>query len=455
MNENTESISTTHKSETIDVIGIGAINYDYVVKVSKSLEDEVPESGDEDLSRFTADDLAHPISQYYHTEGFIDTQIGGSSYLAIKTISSLADLDLNTAYVGVYSTPGELEREVNFFENTSSVNQHVRDEFNHLNDSQWLFESDDTPGRGLLELSKGKRQKARVGPGSNTSIVDRIREKESTIDTGADIKPFTQYLSSAQWIHLTSFARFEQFQFFVERIKKAKEVNPHLRVSIDPGYEYTYRHVSHSGNTPELENNRLSLDNAFNVADYLFMNTAELSNLSGGDELEIKREADTLGSLSSSDELQAVIIKEQNRHVLMNFVDGVPYYREIGGNIITEYWHKKLRRFDIKNDTGTGDAFAGGVIAGILSPTTLSYNQVPVDIGSSLAASVLQSYDFPSNSMNNVARETITKRQEEAAPSDKWEKKINAIRTNHGEKIEGLLVGIAASGLVYLLSLVL
>jgi pyridoxal/pyridoxine/pyridoxamine kinase len=185
------------------------------------------------------------------------------------------------------------------------------------------------------------------------------------------------------------------------------------------------------------------------------MNTAELSNISGSDRFEIKREVDSLGSLSSSNELQAVIVKEENRHVLINFVDGVPYYRDMGGGIITEYWHKKLGRFDIKNDTGTGDAFAGGVIAGILSPTTLSYNRVPVDIGSSLARSVLQSYDFPSNSLNNVSRETITKRQKEAAPSDKWEMKINAIRANHGEKIEGLLIGVAASGLVYVATLAL
>ncbi|WP_435066554.1 hypothetical protein [Haloplanus sp. C73] len=438
----------------IDVIGIGAINYDYIVKVSKSLaEENIPESGDEDLSRFTAEDLATPISKYYHSRGFTDTQIGGSSYLAVKTISYLQDLNLNTAYVGIYSTPGELERDVDFFTNVSDVDQRAREEFDHLDDDEWLFEVDGTPGRGLLELSSGKRQKARVGPGVNTRLVEHIREKEAAMETDGDTNPFTEYLASAQWVHLTSFADFDQFQFFVDRLKDAKKLNPHLRVSIDPGYEYTYRHTSYDSAAPsQADGNRLSLDDAFEVTDYVFMNTAELTNLSDSDTFEVKRDADTLASLSETDELQAIIIKEENRHSLINFVNNVPYYQEVNDVVLTEYWHRKLGRFDIKNDTGTGDALAGGVIAGILSPTTLSYKPVPVEIGSSLASEVLQSYDFPAKNMNNVARTVISKKQKQANPTDGLEKKINAIRANHGERIEGLVIGIIASGLVYLIT---
>lgn len=441
----------------IDVIGIGAINYDYVAPVSKNLEeDSVWESGDEDLTRFSSEDLKDPILRHHYGEGFVDRQIGGSAYLTVKTISHLDDFDLDTAYVGVVSTPGDLERDTDFFSDVAAVDSPdgVLDEFEHLSDDEWLFETDGTPGRGLVELRKGKRQKSRVGPGSNSELVELIRAEEARRDGTGDAKPFTRYLASARWVHLTSFADFDQFQFFVDRLRQAKQLNPHLRVSIDPGYEYTYRHTNHDAahHGGESIQNPRSLNGAFGVSDFVLMNLEELTNLSNSSEFELKRDADVLKSLRGTDDLQAIIVKEENRHLLINFVNGEPYYRDVEGVWASEYWHRKVRKLNIQNDTGAGDALAGGVIAGILSPTTLSYKPVPVEIGSSLAREVLQSHDFPVGDMNDVAKHVVTKKQEVVTPSDPFEKQLEAFVVNHGQRIQGLLIGIAASGVVTLVA---
>lgn len=441
----------------IDVIGIGAINYDYIAPVSRNLEEEtVPESGDEDLSRFRSEDLKDPILRHYYDGGFVDRQMGGSAYLTVKTISHLDDFDLDTAYVGVAATPGDLEEETEFFSDLRAVDssEEIMREFDHLDDDEWLFESDGTPGRALVELRRGRRQKARVGPGSNRDLVERIEEREERIGGTGDAKPFTRYLASARWIHLTSFSDFDQFRFVVDRIRSAKRLNPHLRVSVDPGYEYTYRHMGQdSGHSAEDSGGTgRSLEGTFEVTDFVFMNLEELTNLSNSDDFEINRDASVLENLSGVEDLQAVVVKEENRHLLINFVNGEPYYREAGGPWVSEYWHRKVWSLNVQNDTGAGDALAGGVIAGLLSPTTLSYKPVPVEIGSSLARATLQSHEFPVGDMNDVAKDVVTSKQRVVKPSSPLEKRVKTLLVNHGQRIQGLLVGIAASGIVALLS---
>jgi hypothetical protein len=54
-----------------------------------------------------------------------------------------------------------------------------------------------------------------------------------------------------------------------------------------------------------------------------------------------------------------------------------------------------LHPIEINNDTGAGDVFAGGVIAGILSPRLLIHQPAPIRLGASLARERLKSIDFP------------------------------------------------------------
>lgn len=65
------------------------------------------------------------------------------------------------------------------------------------------------------------------------------------------------------------------------------------------------------------------------------------------------------------------VIKNKNHHKLIDFVNGIPYV----------YYHKTLRFYKINNDTGAGDCFAGGFIAGILSDKLISQQPAPISLG--------------------------------------------------------------------------
>ena len=53
---------------------------------------------------------------------------------------------------------------------------------------------------------------------------------------------FIKFLASAKWIHMTSLKEVFQFISIIDYIKKAKDLNSNLKVSIDPGFDYTKRH---------------------------------------------------------------------------------------------------------------------------------------------------------------------------------------------------------------------
>ena len=79
---------------------------------------------------------------------------------------------LRTAQVGVYGTADELEAEV--CPGFPSPN-----EYEHLDDRNWLFTSTDTPGRDLVLTRRGKRVEINVAQGANAqpSYSDSIQDR--------------------------------------------------------------------------------------------------------------------------------------------------------------------------------------------------------------------------------------------------------------------------------------
>lgn len=61
------------------------------------------------------------------------------------------------------------------------------------------------------------------------------------------------------------------------------------------------------------------------------------------------------------------------------------------------YHHNRLLFTQILNDTGAGDAFDGGFIAGMLSPVLLSHQPAPIRLGTIAASERLKSLDWPSH----------------------------------------------------------
>lgn len=75
-----------------------------------------------------------------------------------------------------------------------------------------------------------------------------------------------------------------------------------------------------------------------------------------------------------------IIIKKKSSSVLLSLIDNRPFIRT--------YYHKRLSFTRILNDTGAGDAFAGGFIATLLSPYMLSHQPAPIHLATIAAREI-------------------------------------------------------------------
>ncbi|MCP4748093.1 MAG: carbohydrate kinase family protein [Desulfobacteraceae bacterium] len=340
--------STSHPDIKLDVIGIGAINVDFIS------HDGQNKSGREIFVDYNH--LTNILEDYMKNGQICNTRIGGSAYLAIKTISHLG-LNLKTGYVGVVGTIDE------FIQNAE------HDEFAHLSSQEWLFSDNDKAGKALVTLCNGERDTIQIAPGANDKLVKRIIEKDDEEGTA-----FVKYLASARWIHITSLKIFADFKHIISKIEAAKDENPFLKVSIDPGFDYTFAH-------------KQELLKLLKVADFLFFTEKEFDNLLGGPKHKLRAKITKLKKHVKKNTL--VLVHRKKNNMVIHFLDNnkIP--------LVNTYYHKKFLSPRINDDTGADDVLAGGVIGGLLTPQMFSYQPAPINLGTELANLVKSSSDFP------------------------------------------------------------
>lgn len=349
----------------LDVIGIGAINYDYIF-FCKKLEyrnRSMPEFGQEYLSSSVRETLEDEIDTMLFTTPH-DIQFCGSAYFAIKTVNAIYP-ELKTSYVGVCGNPTRRERKAGFTGN-------IEDEFKFLYNKDWLFYDDGPPGIALIRLFKGTRNWIDINAGVNNNLVQHIERKKQELGQNA----FVDFLANTKWIHISSLADFNQFQYLISEVEKAKEINPWLKVSFDPGYEYTKKY-------------RLQLREAFKISDYIFLNKNEVDNLTGNSSLKGENQFSILSSILNKDNngKNVIVIKGKNHHQIINYLEGVPYTKT--------FWHSLLKPYQIHNDTGAGDAFAGGLIAALLSNDMLVQEEAAIHLGAVAASARMKAKAEP------------------------------------------------------------
>lgn len=339
----------------IDVIGISAINYDYMFHCKKpDSRNSAPDGGREDQGRPEAE-VENEIEELYRSGKEPITQIGGSAYLAIKAIKAI-DSTLSVSYVGVCG-------QFNNFDKRYGTNLNINNELNDIDNKEWLFfTNEQTPedkryiGKSVVRLHKHIRDNIKISAGANDLIIDLIKDKESK-----ENKSFSDFLSQARWIHISSLTKFEQFEEIMSYVIKAKEKNRFLKISIDPGYKFTDEY-------------RDRLQKYLRIADYVFLNENEYENLIINRDMADNDKYIKLAAYFNDPEnvnTKIFVIKHKCKHELIDFINGTPYV----------YYHKKLWKFEIFNDTGAGDCFAGGFITGILSDKLISQQPAPIDLG--------------------------------------------------------------------------
>lgn len=353
-------------NKTVDVIGIGAINFDFIfdnVQRNRGGNNNLIDDGEEtfvDKSRFES--LFNNCNKHAPKDKRV--QVGGSALLAIRTLKDMCP-ELKIGYVGVYGDIPKYAKDTSLPKDSNGTKEFIS---KFVDNDEWLFHEKEETGCALVKLRRHKRASINIQPGANNKLKQKIESKGE--------KEFVDYLSSARWIHLSSLFDIEQFCFICESIKQAKEKNPYLIFSVDPGYDYTKNHWD-------------ELKKIFPIADFVFLSQLEKNNIWDNLSLTDKEKFEEFGNelLAIRANPQIIIVKNVSNIVLLNMISKSPFIRK--------YHHKKISKFRIANDTGAGDAFAGGFIAGMLSPVMLSYQPASIHLGASAARERLLSYDWP------------------------------------------------------------
>ena len=167
----------------------------------------------------------------------------------------------------------------------------------------------------------------------------------------------------------------------MQYVIEAKKANPNLKVSMDPGFEYTSKR-------------RDRLQPLVAYVDYLFLNKSEKKNLGLNERWArplYKNICEYCMSIRQNPK-QTLVIKYDDRHELLRFEDGKAKIRTVR--------HKKLYQYQMNNDTGAGDSFAGGFIAGMLTDSIHGDIAEAIQLGVLAARGRMLSFDYENPYLN-------------------------------------------------------
>lgn len=232
--------------------------------------------------------------------------LGGSAWLTIYTLAQMR-VRLRLGYVGVV---GRVEAPGLSF--TSQM-----DELGI--DRRWVGRVPDLPSGICLSYIDDTDRAMLTHPGANFKMAGYIRDN---FDGLAD------YLASARFVHVTSFLDDETPAEMLRLLARAKELNPGLALSFDPGFDWAQH-----GNT--------CIDGILALTDLLFVNY---------------REFKALGRSAPGEPDTVIAAKALARCAPPQ---GVLAHRC--------QLSRKLPEAELEDATGAGDVFAAAVLASLTS----------------------------------------------------------------------------------------
>lgn len=353
----------------LDIVGIGAINLDYIASASS----KVGETSVSDLPGLFEWGSEHAVEEAWINETLerlgidgLHPSIGGSSFNVIHALASM-NLGLRLGFVGVAGrspVPG------------ISIKRHLLDHDIH---QQYVFSNDSTTGICLSLIEDGERTLF-THPGANTSLGTYIEEREAEL---------LEYLASAKVVHLTSLLDEHSAEAVLRLLTNLRRDAP-TQISFDPGHTWAI------DPSPAVK--------AFlRLTDYLLVNFREfklLGNYQPGD----------------SDQIVAERIFEQCGPdcsiLVLKHYDRTKLFRLLGEEVtVRELQHVPLGNREIEDATGAGDVFAAGLLAGLAA--TPFQVELGVRLGVDLARAKLRSvgsdsYDhFAELTSDFIARRTF------------------------------------------------
>ncbi|HEY2411572.1 MAG TPA: PfkB family carbohydrate kinase [Pirellulaceae bacterium] len=314
-----------------DMIGIGALNIDYIATREKVLEldaeitTELENRFEHGTERPVDEEEINRTLQEMGIRSF-EAHLGGSAFNTVNALSSL-QLPLKLGYVGVAGGAA--------WAHGPSFKTWFRDR--KVDDRFVRYRPNGYAGACVSFIHDGERSMLTC-PGVNVETGDAIRKSFAAL---------ANYVAKCKFVHVTSFFDDETPQYLTKLLQEAKRLNHWLRVSFDPGHHWVRERV---------KDIRLILPHT----DYLFLNDREFKDL--GHYLPGRSDEKVAQSIFEACQPATVIL------VLKRY-DHVTLFTRWGTRVLAHrYSNIVLAPEQIEDSTGAGDVFAAGFIATITTP---------------------------------------------------------------------------------------
>ncbi|BBC29218.1 hypothetical protein SGFS_005090 [Streptomyces graminofaciens] len=328
-----------------DIVGFGALNVDYIASASR-LSNRMAEQISESTARFEwntegpVDELT--IRRVIERLGAssLDASLGGSAWLTVFTLAQMR-LGLRLGYVGVL---GRIETAgLSFVRQMDLLNI----------DRRWVARHSHRLCGICLSYLDDVERVMLTHSGANYLMAEHLQTHGDQI---------ARYLSRARLVHVTSFLDDVTPPLMLGLLKQAQSLNPALRISFDPGYDW----AAHRSDT---------IDGILALSDLLFVN---------------HREFKVLGRYApgETDEVLARRVLARCAEGCTLFVtkryDAIEVFRSSGSDVRRQRFQRRrpLRETDLEDATGAGDVFSASVLAALTS------RRLQVELGSFLGLSL-------------------------------------------------------------------
>lgn len=232
----------------MDVIGIGAINIDYIKSMSfwESFTSPYRDEFEPGVEHFRSNETIEEKIEFIGKHEFDYIGPGGSAFNTIRCLAQF-ELDFKLGFIGVVGSPSD----------KCNLNDYIT---KYLIDSTYVFKSDNPSGKCISLYWKGSGSRSLMtAPGANDELKTKLLDKAMQDE-------LSSYVAEAKWVHLTSLVDPESFAQIVEILKNAKTKNRSLIISFDPGSKYC------SDPTNPVKE-------AIKISDYIFLNWKEFLDL--------------------------------------------------------------------------------------------------------------------------------------------------------------------------------